>query len=351
MTVERLSPEALAARLARFPRLALGHGATPIDALPRLGAALGVDLFVKRDDCTGLGGGGNKVRKLEFLLGDALDKGCDTVLTAGALQSNHARITAAAAARLGLSCELLLSEPADPRGPAYGASGNRLLDDLFGAQVQILPPDTDSGPALAARADALRAAGARPYVIPVGGSNALGTLGYLAAALEIADPSIAGAFDVIVLPSGSGGTQAGLALAAALLGAPWQVWGISVGRLADAQGEIIRALGSACCSLIGRSIPDPLPITVFDGARGPGYGRPDLSTRAAMWDAARREGLLLDPVYTAKAMAGLSMLIGTDAVPKGARVLFWHTGGAPAIFSYPGLFQERTAAIDPVTAI
>lgn len=332
----------LADRLARFRRHPLGHFPTPVDDLPRLGRSLGVSLFVKRDDSTGPGGGGNKVRKLEFLLAAAVHDKRDIVLTAGALQSNHARITAAAAARLGLMCELVLTTPEAALGAAYSQNGNRLLDDIFGARIHVLPAGVESAPALASRAIALQQEGHRPFVIPIGGSNGIGTLGYLAAALELHEQhSMHGGFDVIVLPSGSGGTHAGLALGAALLKQPWQVIGVSVGRNAEAQqARVIEVVGE-CCDTLDLPVPSRLQVEVFDGARGPGYSMPSSEMRQAVLDAARYEGLLLDPVYTGKAFAGLRMLVTSGRIPRGARVLFWHTGGAPALFGYPKIFSDH----------
>lgn len=332
----------LADTLNRFARHRLGHFPTPVESLPRLGRSLGVELSVKRDDNTGPGGGGNKVRKLEFLLAAALASRCDTVLTAGAIQSNHARITAAAAASLGLKCELVLTTPEIDLGSAYSHSGNRLLDALFGARVHTLEAGEESAPALAARASALQRDGYRPFVIPIGGSNGTGTLGYLAAALELAEQqALRSAFDVIVLPSGSGGTHAGLALGAALLGQSWQVIGISVGRDAQSQQTRVAEIIDECCRILDLPTPPAFRVEVFDGARGPGYGQPSTEMRDAVLDAARYEGLLLDPVYTGKAFAGLKMLVASGRIPRGARVLFWHTGGVPALFGYPKIFSEN----------
>lgn len=292
--------------LATFSRLPLASGPTPLEALPRLGAALGVELWAKRDDCNGVGGGGNKVRKLEFLAAAALDEGCDVLLTAGALQSNHARITAAVAARCSLDCELVLTVPNGTPGGAYTTSGNRLLDDVFGATVHALAPGEDNAPTVAAREASLRSSGRRPFVIPIGGSNALGTLGYVAAALELAGQcrELGCTFDVVVLPTGSGGTHAGLVLGRILTAAPWRVIGVSVGRPEIDQRARVAEITAECAGLLGMPDVGEDDIRVFAGARGPGYAQPSPDMVKAVLAAARLEGLLLDPVYTGKAMAG-----------------------------------------------
>jgi L-cysteate sulfo-lyase len=332
----------------KLPRIRLGHLPTPLERLDRLGRALGLStLLVKRDDCTGLGGGGNKIRKLEFLLGAAIDAGAVAVVTGGALQSNHARQTAAAAARLGLSCHLVLTVPTSTRSANYARNGNRLLDHLFGAQVSVVPPDTDLSAAIAAHADTLSARGHKAFPIPVGGSNGSGALGYVAAGWEIAEDlrKTRSVVSRIVLATGSGGTQAGLLLGLALAGVDIVVDGVSVGatgdrqkkKIADCLAEVEALLG--CPGLVPQSA-----IRVHSGYVGAGYGEPTPAMISAVGLAASTEGLLLDPVYTGKAMAGLADLARRGEIAAGEPVLFLHTGGAVALFAYDAAFQQRRRA-------
>ncbi len=340
-----LNEKDLSQALRGVPRLKLGHFPTPLDYLARASAEFDVDLWIKRDDCTGLGGGGNKVRKLEFLLAEALELKTDVLLTVGSEQSNHARLTAAAAARLGIGCELILTQPDVSPGPEYSSNGNILLSHMFGAKVRVLPRGQDSAPAMDAHASDLRAKGRSPYCIPLGGSNALGTLSYIAAVDELASQTSkqAAAFDYVVLASGSGGTQAGIALGAVLFGQTWKLYGVSVGRGADAQHDRVAAVAEDCrqhlSTHFGTEIGTNVEIEVHDGARGPGYGQPSTEMSAAVTKLAELEGILLDPVYTGKAFAGLAQLIERGSIPRGSKVLFWHTGGAPALFAYPNCFQ------------
>lgn len=320
-----------------FARVRLLHGPTPLHPLVRLSDALDLDLWVKRDDLTEVGGGGNKLRKLEYLLGAAVQEHADVVLTTGSPQSNHCRLTAAAAAMLGLDCVLLTTQPFDDPSGVYTSSGNRALFDLFGAEVEPLGQDVESAPALEARAAALRTAHRNPTVIPVGGSTPVGCLGYVGAAAEVMQ-QIEGCrlepFDCVVLATGSGGMQAGLEVGRHSHGFARRLVGMSVGRRADAQREIVQALIRETCRLLGA--PHPIGMTdVSDIAAGPGYGLPGADTVDAIILAARRDGLVLDPVYTAKAFAGLLGLVRTGDIGRGSRVLFWHSGGAPALFAYP----------------
>ena len=292
---------------------------------------------MKRDDLTAFGGGGNKVRKLEFLMAEALSADADTVLTPGSPQSNHCRLTAAAAAACGLACELFLSAPGEGFSLVYHRSGNRFLFDLFGAASHVLPPGVETLSAMEARADALRAAGQRPFIIPLGGSNAVGCLGYVAAAQEL---DCVG-FDVTVAATGSGGTLAGLIVGNAPRRFSRRIFGVSVGRPEEAQRALVQELVRACAEVAPSSATDH-PVTIFDRARGPGYGRADVATLDAVRQAARRDGLLLDPVYTGKAMAGLIELVRSGAIAQGAKVLFWHSGGAPALFAYQDDLEEET---------
>ncbi|WP_342151727.1 D-cysteine desulfhydrase family protein [Methylorubrum sp. SB2] len=335
--------------LTRFPRAALTDGPTPIRSLDRLSTHLGselngVRLFVKRDDVGPVGGGGNKLRKLEFLLGQALAEGADTVITVGALQSNHARLTAAAAARLGLACELFLTRSVPREDADYTGNGNRLLHELFGARVHLLPGEADSLKEAEARAEVLRAEGRRVCVFPSGGSSPLGCLGYAACAAEIAEQAAVLSLDFarIVVPNGSAGTHAGLAAGFFAMGHdPRRVLSYTVlAPQADAEAATLaRARDTA--ALIDPGLTLPEDAIRIDGAhRGPGYGIPTEGMREAVRLMARTEGLLLDPVYSGKAFAGLLHDVRAGAYPAGAAVLFVMTGGVPGLFAYRGEFAE-----------
>jgi D-cysteine desulfhydrase len=306
----------------RFP---LAHLPTPLERADRLGAALGLAsgrLWIKRDDCTGLAIGGNKARKLELLVADALDADADTLVTAGGLQSNHARMTAAAAARAGLGCVLAFA--ADH--PA-GTEANQLLDVLLGAERRFLGPLglADFDRALAAIAAELVAAGRRPHVIPVGGSSARGASAYVAAADEIV--GALGHDDVLVVTAtGSGGTQAGLA---ARLGHE-RVMGVDVGALPD-PARVVSLLATEVAGLAGIAQPTGEAWLVRDQI-GAGYGAPTGACRAAIRLAARTEGLVLDPVYSGKALAGLAAAIAEAPLPH-RDIVFLATGGSPALFA------------------
>ncbi len=317
-------------------RLRLAHLPTPLEPLERLSRKLGGPrIWVKRDDLTGLAGGGNKTRKLEFLLGDALDQGADTVMTAGAVQSNHARQTAAACARLGLGCELFLKEAAPGRGDSYGRSGNVLLDQILGAKVHILPGASNPETAMEARAEALRREGRRPYAIPVGGSNAVGALGYVECARELFAQAkgISLEIDTVVHASASHGTQAGLAVGLAVAGVEARLFGVGVSGTASQARTNIERIAAATCEGLG-SPRRFAEIEVDDRFVGEGYGIPTPEGLAAIRLLARLEGLLLDPVYTAKAMAGLVAMIREGRFSDEQNVVFLHTGGWPALFAY-----------------
>ncbi len=318
-------------------RLRLAYLPTPLEPLERLSSELGGPrIYTKRDDCTGLAGGGNKTRKLEFLLADAIRQGADTVLTVGAVQSNHARQTAAACAKLGLGCELFLKRSVPDRSPAYyGRSGNLLLDRIAGAAVAILPGDADADSAMKRRAGHLREEGRRPYVIPVGGSNAVGALGYVECARELfAQAEEVGLrIDAVVHASASHGTQAGLAVGFAELGVPSRLLGIGVGGPATRTRAAIERLAAATCELLERP-PGFAQIEVDDRFLGEGYGVPTPEGISAIRLLARLEGLLLDPVYTGKAMAGLVRMAREGRFGPSENVVFLHTGGWPALFAY-----------------
>jgi D-cysteine desulfhydrase family pyridoxal phosphate-dependent enzyme len=331
---------ALRAALGRAPRVRLAHLPTPIEPLERLSRALGgrFEILAKRDDCTGLALGGNKVRKLEYLLGEALAAGADALITTGGVQSNHARQTAAAAAKLGLACELVLPRLVPGRDPAYETSGNRLLDDWLGARLRIVERGADVAPAVAEIEARAAARGGRAFFIPAGGSTPTGCLGYAHAALELAEQIAEGAPrpDAIVLAVSSGGTLAGLLAGLGAAGLALPVVAISVYGPEAKVRPIVRGLADETCARLAcPKVPDTA-LDLRDAWLGPGYGLPTAELREALDLAARREGLLLDPVYTGKAMAGLISLIRQGNLP-GPRVLFWHTGGAPGLFAYPEL--------------
>ncbi len=304
----------------------LAHLPTPLERAGRLGRALGLDpgrLWVKRDDSTGLATGGNKARKLEVLVADALARGCDVLVTSGGLQSNHARTTAAAAGRAGLGCVLAFNDHAPAR-----IEGNQLLDRILGAECRYVGPlAMDDLNAVVERiADELRRAGRAPYAIPVGGSSALGASAYVGAADEIV--ADLGHEDLLVVTAtGSGGTQAGLA---ARLGHE-RVLGVDVGALAD-PAAAVRALTVEVAALLGLPRPAGEPWLLRDQV-GAGYGAPTAECRAAIRLAARSEGLLLDPVYSGKALAGL----------RAKAIVFLATGGVPALFTsrYEGWLTEE----------
>ena len=298
-------------------------------------------LFIKRDDCTGLAGGGNKTRKLEFLIGEALSQGCNTVVTTGALQSNHARQTAAAAAAAGLRCLLVLFESVPYAGRAYRSSGNLLLDRILGAEVRVEQADADAGALFRQVMAEIEAGGGKPYLVPVGGSNATGSLGYAAAYLEIAD-----ALDAlgtgparIVHASSSGGTQAGLVIGRQLRGHGPSVAGINVYRADnDAMAAGILALAGKTAALFELAAPEAGAV-VLDGAHlGPRYGLPTEEMKAAVELVAREEGVLLDPVYTGKAMAGFIAQVLAGRHDDVEALVFLHTGGMPGLFAYEDEF-------------
>ncbi len=328
--------------LQQFPRVRLGHLPTPLEPLERLSGELGgPPLFVKRDDCTGLAFGGNKTRKLEFLFADALEAGADTVITAGGLQSNHARQTAAAANKLGLACHLVLQRYVDRNDPAYLESGNLLLDGLLGAELHFPPPDQARDDVMARLAEALRTEGAKPYVIPAGGSNAIGGLGYAAAAGEILAQAETLGCEVgaIVSATASGGTQGGLVAGLASLDAAVEVVGINVDVLDETLAGKVAAVAEGTAALLGLDDADlAARVVIVDEYGGAGYGLPTQAMQEAVRLLARLEGLILDPVYTGKAMAGQIDLVRQGRFDPSRAVVFVHTGGLPGLFAYPSLF-------------
>lgn len=329
--------------LNRFERLELVPHVTPLQRLERLSRHFGRDIHIKRDDLTPFALGGNKARKLEYLGSDALIQQADTLITAGAIQSNHVRQTAALAAQLGLSCVALLENPIGTQDQNYLNNGNRLLLDLFGTRVEHVDTLEDADIQLMAKAEHLRAAGKRPYVIPIGGSNALGTLGYVKAGLELAEQieQVQIPAGTLVLASGSGATHAGIALALAYLLPDWRVVGVTVSRSADAQRPKVASLVQHTAELLGIPVPETLSIELWDGYFAPRYGEANAGTLDAISLLASNEGLLLDPVYTGKAFAGLLDGLQTGAFEDGKPVVFLHTGGTPALFAYQSLTDQQ----------
>ncbi|MEE4218315.1 MAG: D-cysteine desulfhydrase [Xanthomonadales bacterium] len=330
--------------LDRFPRVSLAQLPTALEPMKRLSAYLGgPDIYIKRDDCTGLATGGNKTRKLEFLMADALEKGADTILTIGAVQSNHVRQTAAAAARLGLACHGLLETEVPCTEASYQRSGNVLLDGLFGAQLSLFEKGSDMQTASRALADSLAAAGCKPYIIPVGGSNATGALGYVDCALELSGQLQQQDIQAqhIVHATGSAGTQAGILTGLQLLDLDMAVTGISVSAdMATQTGKVRRLCGETAERVgLGHPAPDG-SIHVRDQFVGEAYGVPTEAMKEAVELCARLEGILLDPVYSGKAMAGLINMIQNRELGTGDTIVFLHTGGSAGLFAYDWYFNS-----------
>lgn len=328
--------------LARFPRRRYTPHATPIEHLPHFSRALGgPEIYVKRDDLLGLAAGGNKTRKLEFLVADALAQGADTLITVGAVQSNHCRLTLAAAVREGLKCRLVLEQRVpgsyDPK-----ASGNNFLFDLLGVEsVTVVDSGVDLAAAMQKIAADLTREGRKGYIIPGGGSNALGALGYVACAEELLAQTFETGLklDHVVCASGSAGTHAGLLVG--LLGnhAHLPVTGINVRRPRAEQEGNVHKLAVEVAKLLNIPEPPRDSVTALDEWVGPGYSLPTDSMIEAVRLLARTEGVLLDPVYTGKAMAGLIGMVRRGTFRKGERVLFLHTGGSPALYAYQKTLQ------------
>jgi D-cysteine desulfhydrase/L-cysteate sulfo-lyase len=327
-----------AMKLSTHSRIELSQWPTPIERLDRLSALYGgPQIYMKRDDIGSIAMGGNKLRKLEYLMGEARAHGSDVIVTSGALQSNHARLTAAVAAKLGIECHLVLIDEVPGRSDAYHTSANRLLDDLVGAEVRIVPRDADLAGTVQNHAETLRSKGRDPYVVPLGGSNAVGCLGYVECAREIAEQEEALGFEFshVFVVSGSGGTHAGLLAGMGFSGMRAELVGVTISRPADAQRPILERLLSGLASLTGIDAAEASARIVLDDRMYlPGYGLPNDRSTDAIRDCARSEGVMLDPVYTSKAMAGLRCWIEDGRLTEADRVLFVHTGGAPALFAY-----------------
>lgn len=340
---------ALRARLEEVPRVSLAHLPTPLEEMTRLAAELdGPRLWVKRDDCTGLGVGGNKVRKLEYDLAAALAMGADCVVCGGVVQSNTCRQVAAACAKLGLDCHLGIMHGRVPASePGYDSTGNILLDRLYGAVIHDLPWDEDRNRGLRSIETDLRRAGRTPYFVPYGASDALGALGYARMVLELlrqcADRSIAPTH--LVHASGSAGTQAGITAMLAALDHPLHCVGVDVDAQPDRVAADVRRVGREAAALLGAaSVWDDRRVEVIGGFAGPAYGVPDEATLEAIRLAARLEALALDPVYSGKGMAGLIGLIRAGRFHRDHTVIWLHTGGVPGIFAYPAAMARASIA-------
>ncbi len=329
--------------LARFPRLRFGHFPTPLEPMRRLSERLGGPrLWIKRDDCTGLSTGGNKTRKLEYLMADALARKADTIVTQGATQSNHARQTAAIAAKLGLACHILLEDRTGYDDAEYTLNGNVLLDRLHGASVSKRPGGADMNVEMAALAETLTAEGRTPYVIPGGGSNPIGALGYVNAALELTYQAGEQGLDIghVVHATGSAGTQAGLVTGLKAINAGIPVLGIGVRAPKPQQEENVFALARATAERMGLDgVVERSDVVANCDYVGQGYGIPTAGMVAAVKLLAETEGILLDPVYSGKGMAGLIDQIERGYFEKDSDVVFIHTGGAAALFGYPNAFD------------
>jgi D-cysteine desulfhydrase len=332
-----------------LPRIALLHCPTPIVKRRALDEMLGVDLWIKRDDATGGAEAGNKVRKLEWLLGDAVSRGADTVITCGGLQSNHARATALVCASLGLACVLFLRVEG-PHRAEPPRDGNVLLDRLAGAEIRLVSSAeyAQRGAVMESAAIELRDRGRRPYVVPEGGSNGLGSLGYVECMREIEAQTrrgLAGGavpFDAVVHACGSGGTAAGIALGAARFGVAKSVRAVAVcDSAAYFEKTIARIVLEA--RAWDSSLGEPVPVVVDDASKGPAYAVTSPAQRETIVRVARASGLVLDPVYGGKAMHGLKAAIERGEVAPRSRVLFVHTGGLPGLLAQGETFAQELA--------
>ena len=333
--------------LSTFARVRLTQAPTPLEFLPNLTKLLdGPNIYIKRDDNTGLALGGNKTRKLEFLIGDALAQGATHVVTQGATQSNHVRQTIAAANKFGLKSTVLLEERVSGAHPDYYSNGNVLLDQIFGAHIEPRPAGLDMNQELLAVGERLKAAGDRPYLIPGGGSNAIGALGYVVSAQEIINQSndLSLRVDHVVHATGSTGTQAGLVVGFQGANSGIPVLGISVRAARDRQEENVRKLARQTWELlkIRGEFPDETVQANSDYVGG-GYGVPTEGMVEAVQLLARTEGILLDPVYSGKGFAGLLDLIRKGQFRPGQNIVFVHTGGAVGLFGYRSVLAPQPA--------
>lgn len=331
--------------LTQFPRRGYVNTPTPIEAMPTFSKALGgkVNLYIKRDDLLPGTSGGNKTRKLDFCMADAILQGADTIITCGAVQSNHCRLTLAWSVKEGLDCHLILEERvANSYSP--DASGNNFLFQLLGVKsISVVPAGSNMLGEMEQLAEKLRAKGKKPYIIPGGASNKIGALGYVSCAQEMMQQSfdMGLKLDHIVVPSGSAGTHAGMLIGIAANNVNIPVSGINVSRPADVQQGIVHKLAQETLEYIGVDYKLPIEkVICFDSYYQPSYSVPNEGMIEAVKLLARTEAILLDPVYSGKAMAGLMDLVRKGHFPKGSNVIFLHTGGSPALYAYMPSFKD-----------
>ena len=333
--------------LARFPRVRLFPTPTPLERMENFSRALGgPDIWIKRDDCTVVATGGNKVRKLEWLIGEARSLNATHIVTQGAVQSNHVRQTAAVARRFGMKCTALLEHRIETNDRDYLNSGNVLLDKLFGCAIEYRPSGVDMNAEAEKKGQELRAEGVNAYVIPGGGSNRVGALGYVSCAQELMQQAdeMGLKIDLIVTATGSAGTHAGLVVGLHGINAQVPVLGIGVRLPKDRQEANVHKLAEATADYLGMKggIPRELVEANCDYV-GAGYGIPTEGMAKAVQMLAREEGILLDPVYSGKAMARMIDLIRKGAIGADKTVVFLHTGGAVGLFGYTGYLEEAMA--------
>ncbi|MEN5035341.1 D-cysteine desulfhydrase [Pseudomonas sp. TWI929] len=325
-------------------RVRLCHERTPLEFLPNLTRSLGgPKIYIKREDCSGFATGGNKGRKLEYLVADAISKGATHLLTTGAIQSNHVRQTAAAAAKMGLRCIALLEDKVDVPTEAYQRNGNRLLTDLFGAEVKTYPAGTNMAEMVQQQVSVLEMQDLVPYVVPMGGSTAVGNLGYVACAEELSQQAdeMGINIDHVVVTTGSAGTHAGLLAGFLALKSKTQVTGISIMGTLQGQSDLVKKQTIETLDLIGAGDAyDAEAVKVEDGYVGASYGIPTEAGLAAISRLAREEAILLDPVYTGKAMSGLIDLVEQGRFSKTDTIVFLHTGGYVGLFAYAETFLK-----------
>jgi len=325
--------------LEKFERIKLGHFPTPIEHLKNITKYLGgPNIFIKRDDCTGLATGGNKTRKLEFLIPDAIKNKAELVVTVGAIQSNHARQTAAACALMGLKCLIVLEQRLKDPPEAYMKSGNVFLDKLFGAEIKICPKNEDVSKYSEKLIKDIKSKGTNVYFIPGGGSNAIGALGYVECLNEIIKENNKYNFTQIIHATGSSGTQAGLLAGKKYFDCNIPVTGICIRHKKDTQVDKVYIEAKKTCEKLRCSILDKSDVILYDEYIGSGYGEPTESMIEATNLLAKKEAILLDPVYSGKGFAGLIGLIRNKKFTKDDNVLFIHTGGAVSLSAYEWAF-------------